>query len=185
MYLLIQFNWSAIGAIAAIIAAIAACVYTYYTFQLLSANIRSIEKNNKLIEFQIYSKMSETIFTDKSETLYQTIVENNFYIEEIKNAQSKGTGISGRDVSKYLLFPIEDMCKYYKDGLISASSIDYGFGNHILVVGSCEQIFLYIKYLRENVYSNSNTFSGFQEIFAQVYSNISTSEKTKFNNHFT
>ncbi|MCZ8216559.1 MAG: hypothetical protein O9262_09995 [Cyclobacteriaceae bacterium] len=186
-----------IAAIGTILAAIATVLYTFYTYKLLSETKRSIdianenkEKANKLAEFQIYSKLSDVLSTPKALELFDIIERNLFDIEEIDESKSetdsssKREKISGRDLRRFILGPIEDLAKFNEDQIISIESIDAGFGNTILLLGNNEKIINYIQYLRTKVYLTDNLHSGFESLYEEEMERCSEEEKKKYKNYF-
>jgi len=186
-----------VAAISTVVAAIATVLYTYFTYHLLLATKKSIDianenkdKANKLAEFQIYTKLSDDLLSPKASELFKIIERNWFDIDEIDETKP-GTysnpereKISGRDLRRYVLGPIEDLAKFMDDGIISIESIDSGFGNMILMLGNNELIVKYIKLLRAKVYFNDNVHCGFEYLYEEELKRCTPEEKLKYKNHF-
>jgi len=190
-------GWTMVAALGTIVAAIATVFYTIFTYKLLSETKKSIDianenkdKANKLAEFQIYTKLSDDLASQEASKLFEVIDSNWFDIEEIDETKPgtytnpKREKISGRDLRKYILGPIEDLAKFLDDDIISIESIDAGFGNTILMLGSNEMIVKYIKHLRAKIYFNNNIHCGFEYLFEEELKRCTPEEKTKYKNHF-
>jgi hypothetical protein len=190
-------GWTMVGAIATVIAAIATVLYTYFTYHLLSATKASIDianenrdKANKLAEFQIYTKLSDDLSSPKALELFDIIEKNCFDIEEINETQPGAysnpprDSISGKDLRRFILGPIEDLAKFKDDNIISIESIDSGFGNTILMLGNNEQVVKYIKYLRTKIYYADNIHCGFESLYKEELNMCTDEEKAKYKNHF-
>lgn len=186
-----------IAAIGTIVAAIATVLYTIFTYRLLSATKKSIdianenkEKANKLAEFQIYSKLSDDLSSPKALELFDIIEKDWFDIEEIDetkpgtHSNPERVKISGRDLRRFILGPIEDLAKFKDDQIISMESIDAGFGNTILMIGNNEKVINYIQYLRTKVYYTDNVHGGFESLYEEEIERCSEDEKKKYKNHF-
>lgn len=190
-------GWTFIGALSAFIAAVATGFYTWFTYHLLSATKNSIdiansnrETANKLAEFQIYSKLSDQLSSEKVLSLLDTIENGWFDVEEIAEsapgayANPPRETITGKDIRRHILSPIEDLAKFKDDGLLSMESIDTGFGNTILMLGNSKPIVDYIKYLRKKVYFSDNIHCGFESLYEEELNCCSEEERSKYTNHF-
>jgi hypothetical protein len=186
----LNINWTAIGAIGAVIAAIVAIFYTLFTYQLLKESKYAVETNNKLVEFQIYSKLSDQLSSEKAAVILDIIEKNWFYIEEITDRTNvvhenpKKDKLLGKDIRRYILGPIEDLSKFKDDGLLSMESIDTGFGNIILMLGNNEAVVDYIKYLRKKIYFADNIHCGFESLYEEEIDCCQGQERDKYTNHF-
>ncbi len=190
-------GWTMIGAIGTLIAAFATVAYTIFTYRLLAATKKSIDianenkdKANKLAEFQIYSKISDDLSSEKALQLFDIIERNLFEIKEIdetifgESLNPDREIISGRDLLSYILGPIEDLAKFKDDQILSMQSIDSGFGNKILMLGNNEKIVKYIKYLRTKVHFTDNIHGGFESLYEEELKCCTEDERTKYKNHF-
>ncbi len=178
-------GWSAISAISALAAAVIAGFYTYYTYHLLKANKTSVDKSNSLFEFQIYSRLSDKLDLTEADNILRSINSQSILIGELHSTeQSKTNNISGLEVMKWVLNPLEDLAKFYEDGLISEVSIDNGFGYIILSIGNCKEVIDYINYLRNTVYMSDTVFIGIQRLYELSLLKCSEDERKRYQNYF-
>lgn len=170
-------GWSVIGVCAAVI-------YTAFTFFILRASIRSIQTQNKLVEFQIYSKICDTLDSEQVINLIEEIKRDNVFISYQDRTAVGKKEFAGAMINKLLLNPFEDLYKFWQDGLISIESIDI-IGYKILIVGSNLEIVNYINYLRTNIYNSQTIYQGFEALFQEELKRCDVEEKSKFQNYFT
>lgn len=171
------------------IMAIATVFYVIYTYGLFKSTKQSIDKNNRLAEFQIYMKINDALFFDKALAIIDKIEHNDLLIIESEYSMNSPlykpeSTILGKELRMYLLGPLEDLAKFHDDGLISLESIDSGFGNTILKVLSNRVIVDYIIHLRRNVHFSENLFCGIQSLFEKILENCEDGEKSKYINYF-
>lgn len=184
-------GWGTLTAVAALIAAVATTFYTWFTYHLLASSKVSIDIANKLTEFQIYSKLTDQLSSDKALRLLDIIESNWFEIDEISEPPQPGEFqspakevISGKELRRFVLSPIEDLAKFREDGLLSMRSIDAGFGNTILMLGNSELVVDFVKHLRSKVYFSDNIHSGFESLYEAELECCNDEERSKYANHF-
>jgi hypothetical protein len=182
-------GWTFIGVLAAFIAAVATGLYTYFTYHLLASTKKSLDTANKLAEFQIYSKISDQLSSEKALAIFDIVERGWFEIEELIDSSQKVGGtpkakLSGRDIRRYILSPMEDLAKFKDDGLLSMEAIDIGFGNTILMIGNSKPIVDYINYLRSKIYFSDDIHCGFQSLYVEELNICKGDERNKYKNHF-
>lgn len=178
MYIYVGFiSLSALGSIAAIISAIATCVYTYFTYQLLRGNNQILQKNNKLAEYKVYVDFDKKFSSKETLDLLINCRNHNVAIDT-PQGNSNSDHVTGYEVRKDLLDILEDLSKFYQDGLISLESIDSGFGYNILYVGNNYEIRRYINDLRK---FNPKIYSGFEILYLKILEFNSPELRAQFN----
>lgn len=193
-------NWSAISAIASLVAAGATILYTIFTYKLLKAaqeNSQMAQENlklvndtklvsNKLAEFQIYTKLTEQLYSSKAVELKRTIEQGGFQVLSGSDKEPvSGKVIYDHDLTQYLLNPLEDLAKFYSDGLISADAINTGFGSLILLVGCSAEIANYIKFERKRGKGDDGLYGGLEELLNTELGQLDEDERKKYHNPFT
>ena len=82
--------WDVFSGIGTLLGAIVAAVYTYLTYHLLSKtkesldlttkainlNEKSLDANNKLVEFQMFTEITRSLYTEPIQILIQRIKDN-------------------------------------------------------------------------------------------------------------
>lgn len=184
-------GWQTLGAMATMVAAIATILYTFFTYKLLASSQISIAVanenravTNKLAEFQIYMKITEQLVTDKAFELLELIADDDFIIVEARRAelQNEQHFILESDLRRYILNPLEDLAKFHDDGLVTMSSIDSGFGNTILQVGSSNQIAQYITSAR---LKDRGIYEGVESLYRKERGLLTEEERSRYPDHFT
>lgn len=176
-------GWTALAAIGALSAAGANIFYTVYTHRILKAAVTQTEKNNQIAEFQTYVHLASELNCETAQDILSACIQGNLTI----GSQFPSSGVSGhesnypaQDIRRFILGPIEDIYKFYEDGLISFESLDSGFGYTILNIGNNQAIVEYINYLRKEVYSNNSLYGGFESLYMKVHNNLPNEEKAKY-----
>jgi hypothetical protein len=180
-----------------VIVAVTTLLYTFFTYRLLLATKKSIDiandnkiKANKLAEFQIYTKIADSVNLDKAIELIASVGAEWFDIEEIADrsgivAESPPIKIlKGSEIQRYILNPLEDLAKFKGDDLISISSINSGFGSLILMIGGSKLIVDYIKYQQTKVYKSNSIYSGIESLVEDIIKQCPPSEQSKYINYF-
>lgn len=175
-------GWTVISAMAALIAAIVAIFYTYYTYHLLEANKKTLEKSNKINEFQIYKEISANLSSDDATKLIDLCDEGNLEIDYSNTIPAEGeTKIKSGFLNRKLLNPLEDIAVFWESGLIDLKTIDSGFGYKILSIGNCETIMNHVIKARATW---PNVFSGFEALYNEIYSKCPEEEKKGYRAKF-
>lgn len=175
-------GWTAVAAISTII-------YTLFTYRILSKTSETLEANNKLInssnkvaEFNTYLEIKKSMETDNAHKLVSACSDNTLRIN-FEGTDSFGF-YSKQDVRKYIIDPIEDIAGFYNDKLIRFDKINYAYGYTILFVGNNEEIIKLIHDIRSS-YSNREMYSGFENLYKEIYASCSELEKNKYRNDFS
>jgi hypothetical protein len=155
-----------------IVGAVATAMYTLLTYKLLKSTAKSFETTNKLAEFQIYSEISKLLNTEESNKLINTISSNWFNIDKMPNVVTYPTThspelIYSHNLNRHVLGPLEDLAKFYNDGLIELNSINTGWGSLIIKLWENDKIKDYILYLRETN-NDINLYSGLENLYGLI-----------------
>lgn len=183
-------GWTSLAAIGALIAAVATIIYTRYTYELLKATRKSIDRQNKVHEFEIFTSLSADLETKQALRLHNACKTNTLKIDvslgEALTSQYRGeTTTSGSGLRHNLLNPLEKMPKYWRDGLISTSTIDNTLGYFILNIGNCTTLVQHIHQLRSVVYNNPKMYGGFESLYIAIYNDLPEVEKSKYRSDFS
>jgi hypothetical protein len=124
-------GWTAIAAMGAFVAALATMIYTRYTYEILSATRDSIIRQNKVHEFEIFSKLSAELETEKALTLGYACKTNSLKIdlplgEALTSEFRNETATTDSHLRQHLLNPLEKLAKFWSDGLISIDTLPSG-----------------------------------------------------------
>lgn len=175
-------GWTVISAIAALVAAIVAIFYTYYTYHLLQANEKTLEKSNKINEFQIYKEISASLSSEDATKLIDLCDEGQLEIDYSNAIPATGeTKVKSGLLNRKLLNPLEDIAVFWESGLIDLKTIDSGFGYKILSVGNSEAIMNHVIKARVTW---PNVFSGFEALYNEIYSKCPEEEKKGYRDKF-
>lgn len=180
-----------------VIVAVTTVLYTLFTYRLLRATKKSLDianenkgKANKLAEFQIYTKIADSLNLAKAIELIDSVGDGWFDIEEIADrsgiiAESpQKKMLKGSEIQRFILNPLEDLAKFKEDDLISISSINSGFGSLILMIAGSKSVLDYIKYQRTEVFKSSSIYSGLESLVEEVISLSPESERSNYINYF-
>lgn len=154
-----------IGALAALIAAIATCIYTIYTYKILKANNAVLEKSNKLAEYNVYIDFDKKFSEQQTQELIKGCRLGLISINQSPEIISSTKNVSGEFIQKKLFDIIEDLSKFYQDGLITLESVDSGFGYIVLYTGHYSEVRNHIKKLREQ---NMKLYKGFEHLYLNL-----------------
>jgi hypothetical protein len=179
-------GWVGIAAIGTLAAAFVAARYTYLTRGILVSTRESIERQNtsierqrKVAEFEIYMRIADSLDAGKAQKLIDACCDNTLVIDS-ENPNEHLTlmvAISGGKFERLVLNPLEDLAKFYEDGLISIDSVDSGFRYVILSVGNNEHVKTYLK-LQKIKYPNS--FKGFKKLYSEIYLKVLPEEQENY-----
>lgn len=185
-------GWNAITALTTIVIAIATTCYTFYTARLLKSaqdNIKTANENkvtaNKLAEFQIYMKITEMLNRNKAFQLLELIGSGKFKILESQGKWTIGhEDVPEGELRKYVLNPLEDLAKFYQDGLITDGSLNTGFGSNILMVAGSKQVVEYIIQQRTKITKDSALYRGIESLVDAEFSLLPESDRAQYKNYF-
>jgi hypothetical protein len=177
--------WTTLSELTTTLAAIATILYVYFTYKILRETSNTSKLQVKIADAQIYYQVTKILNSEESNKLFESLEKGSFNIVTFENTQTirLQTTILSSDLQRLILDPIEDLAKYWRDGLISLDSIDTGFGFKILAVGSNIEIINYIKGIRET-FKSIRPYEGFEEIYLEIRKLISDEEKLQYPNHF-
>jgi hypothetical protein len=178
-------GWTPLAAIGALLAAVATILYTRYTYQILSATRSSIDRQNRVHEFEIFSKLSAELETPEVSRLHHACKRNTLKIDlplaDALTSPYRGeTATTDSGLRQHLLNPLEKMAKFWNDGLISIGTIDNTLGYFILDIGNCTGVINHINHLRNNVYNNESLYDGFEKLYKAIYMRLSAVEQAKY-----
>lgn len=178
-------DWNSISAIAAVIASLAAVVaanatvkYTAYTRKILDGNNIILEKNNKLAEYKIYIDFDKKLSESETLKLIDACKNNTIMVDVPTNIITNMVNYSGDKLKRGLLDILEDLSKFYQDGLISIESVDTGFGYIVLYVGNNSEVRKFIKDLRK--YS-PNLYIGIEILYLKILQFNNEEFRKKYN----
>jgi hypothetical protein len=178
-------GWTPLAAIGALMAATATILYTKFTYEILHATRQSIDRQNKVHEFEIFSKLAEELETEQALRLHQACKTNTLKIDlplgDALTSPYRGeTATTDSGLRQHLLNPLEKMAMFWSDGLISTRTIDNTLGYFILNIGNCSEVVKHINHLRRDVYDNPNLYCGFESLYKAIINDLGKPEKHKY-----
>ena len=178
LYILLDTIWSIISATGSLLAAIVAGVYTYFTYHLLQTNRLTVDRSNRLYEFQFYKEISERLNTHDARKLTDLCQNNSLHIDYSITAEDiTGNTVSANFLNRTLLNELESIAVFWKSGLINIVTLNTGFGYKILTIGNSPIILDHVIRSRS---SYPNTFSEFEELYNEIYKISVAEEKSSF-----
>lgn len=160
-------TWAVMSSIATCLGTIVAGIYAYFTYHLLKKSEESVAVSNRIVNFQVYSEISKSLSDDLFYKWALKCQEINLILEP----QDKS------EVKRFLLNPLEDLALFSQKGLISIDDVSSGYGSTILQVGNNDAIGLLIS---EEQKVFSETFSGFEELYENIYNKCSSAEVVNY-----
>lgn len=166
-------GWTIITAAGSITAAVVAGIYTYYTYHLLQTNRQSVDRSNRLYEFQFYKEISERLNTPEARQLTDLCRNNLLRIDYTIGARDlEENTASANYLNRTLLNELQSIAVFWKSGLINIITVDTGFGYTILTIGNSPVI---AEHILKSRIAYPHTFAEFEALYNEIYK-ISTAE---------
>ena len=148
--------------------------FTYYTYHLLQTNKLSIDRSNRLYEFQFYKEIAERLNTPEARRLTDLCQNNLLQVDySIGASDIVDNTVSANYLNRILLNELESIAVFWKSGLINIITVDTGFGYKILTIGNCQTI---VNHVIKSRVTYPHTFSEFEALYNEIYK-ISTAEE--------
>jgi hypothetical protein len=173
--------WSGVSAVAAALSLFAAIA-----IYILAK--RELAKNNEIAELDIYFRIKSDLNSLSAQRIYQGIINKNLTFE--RNADNS-VCLTMRDghipercefaeFESQFLSHFEDLAIAHEKGLISLDTIKAGYSSVILNLGNSPTVYNYISYLRNEMYHDKDLYTGFEQLYLNIYNDLSPELKKKY-----
>lgn len=150
---------------------------------------KELIKNNQISELDIYFKINANLRSSGAEEIISAIRDGRLQFAINHNAPPSFKLIDVNNQAKpfpmdqidfELLGHLEDLAIAHNKNLISFETIMSGYGSLILVIGNSPSVYNYINYLRNEKFHDKELYTGFEELYEEVYRALSDDLKTKY-----